>query len=261
MYNRNFEYIEIEGLPFANFSMKESIGFILDEIMSHRGGWVITPNLDILRRWVKDADFREMANHASLFVADGMPIIWISYILDSKLPERVAGSDLFVNLCKELSHKRKSVLFLGGATGAAEGAADYFRIHFPELRVCQPYVPPFGFEKNEEEFEKIKKTITYQKPDVVFVGLGCPKQEYLINRLHIDFPKIWFLGVGVSFSFISGDVKRAPLYIQRFGLEWLHRFLQEPKRLAKRYFIDDFPFAIYLSMKALKMRFFKDTSI
>lgn len=247
--------VKIEGLPFARIRLSECLDFISAEIAARRGGWVITPNLDILRRWVQDPGFRQVASKATLFLADGMPIVWVSMIMATPLPERVAGSDLFVSLCGRLAFDGRSAFFLGGSPGAAEGAANHFKAIFPKLKICEPYCPPFGFERDDEEFQKIKTSILNFRPDVVFVGLGCPKQEFLIDKLRVHFPEIWFLGIGVSFSFVAGDVKRAPLIIQRVGLEWLHRVYQEPRRLASRYFIDGIPFAMQLFAGAVIKRF------
>jgi N-acetylglucosaminyldiphosphoundecaprenol N-acetyl-beta-D-mannosaminyltransferase len=114
------------------------------------------------------------------------------------------------------------------------------------LRVAGTHTPPFGFEHDPRQLELIRAGLRAARPDNVYVGLGFPKQERVIRELRGEFPGTWFLGVGASISFVAGVVPRAPRWLQRTGLEWLHRLALEPRRLGPRYLLHDLPFAVRL---------------
>jgi N-acetylglucosaminyldiphosphoundecaprenol N-acetyl-beta-D-mannosaminyltransferase len=122
------------------------------------------------------------------------------------------------------------------------------------LAITGCYSPPLGFENVPAELAAIRARIAAAAPDIVYVALGFPKQERLISALREEFPATWFLGVGISLSFLCGQVARAPAWMIRLGLEWLHRLLQEPRRLARRYLVDDMPFAVRLFAQAAWQR-------
>jgi N-acetylglucosaminyldiphosphoundecaprenol N-acetyl-beta-D-mannosaminyltransferase len=249
------DFVRIEEVPFVALRLHEVVGLIIRRHSEGCGGWVVTPNLDILRRMMLDRSFRALVNsETTLYTADGMPIVWLSYLLGTPLPERVAGSDVFVELVAEAARSGKSVYLLGGTPGVAEVAAGILLERFPALRVAGCYAPPFGFERDAEEMAKIRRLMETTRPDIVFVGLGSPKQEQLIAALRELLPRSWWLGIGVSFSFVAGDVKRAPVWMRKVGLEWFFRVLQEPRRLFKRYFIIGIPFAIRLFARNLLRR-------
>ena len=140
--------------------------------------------------------------------------------------------------------------FLGGEAGTAEAAAAVLRSRYPQLKIAGKLCPPLRFEKDEAEVQRIASHLQEAKPDIVFVALGSPKQERLIDRIRRTMPGAWWLGVGVSFSFLCGDVRRAPLWMRTCGLEWIHRLMQEPKRLFKRYVVVGIPFASWLLLQA-----------
>ena len=247
--------VKIEGVPFISLRLREVVSYIIRKHSEGCGGWVVTPNIDILRRIMLDDSFRNLINtDTTLYTADGMPIVWVSYILGTPLPERVAGSDIFVELVAEAAQYGKSVYLLGGTPGVAEIAARMLQEQFPDLWVTGFYAPPFGFEQDPDEMAKIHQLMATNRPDIIFVGLGSPKQEQLIARLRTQLPNSWWLGIGVSFSFLTGDVKRAPVWMRKTGLEWFFRVLQEPRRLFKRYFIIGIPFAFRLFTRSLLRR-------
>jgi len=219
-----------------------------------RGGWVITPNLDHLRRARRDAEFAGMLREADLVVADGMPLIWASRLQGTPLPERVAGSSLVWTLAESAAREGRSLYLLGGAPGAAEGAARVLQERYPSLRIAGYHCPPMGFEHNADEMQTIRESIVTAKPDIIYVALGSPKQERLIRELRPCRANAWWLGVGISLSFICGQVHRAPRWMQWIGLEWVHRLAQEPRRLARRYLVEGLPYAAALMTRAAKRR-------
>jgi N-acetylglucosaminyldiphosphoundecaprenol N-acetyl-beta-D-mannosaminyltransferase len=239
--------IELYGVRIHALRSAEVIEHVLAELAAGRGGWIVTPNLDHLRRLVHEPDFRALCAQADLAVADGMPLVWASRLQRTPLPERVAGSDLIHTLSAAAGVRRSArVFFLGGEPGAAEAAARILAERCPGLVVAGISVPPPGFERSSQNWDALARELTAARPDIVYVALGSPKQEQAIERLRACAPRAWWLGIGISFSFVSGEVRRAPRWVQRLGLEWLHRVAQEPRRLARRYFVQGLPFALAL---------------
>lgn len=246
--------IRLLGVELHRVSEIEAIQYILDQLDADRGGVVVTPNLDHLRRCQTDKSFGAFVAEAELVVADGMPLVWASRIQGTPLPQRVAGSDLITSLSAAAAGRGKSIFLLGGSPGTAEGAAQILKRDFPTLRVAGTCCPPMGFEHDPVEYHKLEAQLSAARPDIVFVALGSPKQEQLIERIRQVLPRAWWLGVGVSFSFLTGHVKRAPKWIQSLGIEWVHRLCQEPRRLFKRYLIQGIPFAGLLMIDAAAQR-------
>jgi hypothetical protein len=124
-------------------------------------------------------------------------------------------------------------------------------MHYPGLLVAGFECPPVGFEKDDAYVAAMEQRLQAAEPGLIFVALGSPKQEYLIQRIRACLPHAWWIGVGISFSFVAGEVKRAPDWMRKCGLEWSHRLLQEPGRLARRYLVDDLPFFAVLVCRTL----------
>jgi N-acetylglucosaminyldiphosphoundecaprenol N-acetyl-beta-D-mannosaminyltransferase len=187
-------------------------------------------------------------------MADGMPLVWASRLQDTPLPERVAGSDLIWSLTHGAARLGASLYLVGGNPGTAEEAARTLTLAAPELAIAGTHCPPFGFEHDQEALARVEDEVAAARPALVYVGLPLDKQVALIPRLRERLPSTWFLGLGISFSFVSGDVSRAPRWMRAAGLEWTHRLAQEPSRLARRYLVEGVPFAGALFMHALRSR-------
>ncbi|GGM42339.1 hypothetical protein GCM10011608_28760 [Micromonospora sonchi] len=219
---------------------------VVAEMTAGRGGQIVTPNVDILRRARRDQEARAHVESASVVVADGKPLIWASQIAGNPLPARVPGADLIWSLSAAMAEQDRSVYLFGGAPGTASRAEQAMRARFPGLRIAGHLSPPFGFDARPDQFEAACATVTATAPDVVYVGFGFPKQERVIARLRARLPGTWFLGCGAAIGFVAGIHRRAPLWMQRSGLEWAHRLANEPARLARRYLVHDLPFALEL---------------
>ena len=252
---RRIPTVTLKGQPIHAVSEIGAVEYILSELQAGRGGWCITPNLDHLRRLTRDRKLRALYSHAALIVADGMPLIWASRIAGTPLPERVTGSSLISSLSAAAGQQGRSIYLLGGAKGTAEQAAEVLKTQYPGVRIAGIYYPEFGFESDEAQVQKLIAHLKAANPDIVYVALGSPKQEWLIGQLRGYLPRAWWLGIGISFSFLSGHVRRAPQWMQRAGLEWLHRLSQEPRRLARRYLVHGLPFAASLFTSAIAQRF------
>jgi N-acetylglucosaminyldiphosphoundecaprenol N-acetyl-beta-D-mannosaminyltransferase len=246
--------VSLIGIPICRITEQQCIDRILAGVRAGRGGWVVTPNLDHLRRCAAEPDYATLILDADLRVADGMPLVWAGRLAGTPLPGRVAGSDLIFSLSRALGGRRRSIYLLGGNPGTAEAAAAVLRRSCPGLIIAGTACPSPGFENDPRQVEALREDLEASAPDVVFVALGSPKQERLIRRLLPVVPRAWWLGVGISFSFVCGEVSRAPHWMQRCGLEWLHRLAKEPRRLARRYLIDGLPFAVRLLACALRSR-------
>ena len=240
------ESVRLLGHPVHRVDEAQSVAYIDAALDVQVGGWVVTPNLDHLRRLTSEPEFRAVCAEANLVVADGMPLVWASRLAGTPLPERVAGSNLIHSVSAMLAQKRRSAFFLGGDPGTAEDAARILAERNPGLQIAGTDCPEVGFERDEQRMEALRTQLLASAPDVVFVALGSPKQERVIAELRELLPGAWWLGIGISFSFVCGDVKRAPVWVQRLGLEWTHRLVQEPRRLARRYLVDGLPFAARL---------------
>ena len=247
-------FVRLHGLDVHAVTQRQAVDYMMACSRAGRGGWVITPNLDHLRRFSIHPDFAAFFPQAQLVVADGMPLVWASRLQGTPLPQRVAGSDLIWSLSAAAAAHGIPLYLLGGDPGAAEAAGRVLCGRYPGLKIVGFECPPVGFDKDAAAVAAMMARLQAAQPGIVFVALGSPKQEQLIARLRHCLPQAWFLGVGISFSFVAGRVRRAPKWMQRCWLEWLHRLLQEPRRLAKRYLIDDLPFLGVLLLDALTRR-------
>lgn len=246
--------MDLFGFPFHSVTEAETVELILAELERLKGGWVVTPNVEILRMLAASASLRRFFRQADLVLADGMPLVWMSRLLGRPLPERVAGSSLISTLSAAAAGRGRSVYLLGGDPGTAEAAAAELRRRHPDLRIAGTDCPSHGFEKDPAAMKGIADRLAVARPDIVFVALGCPKQERLIARIRSAAPHAWYLGVGISFSYLCGEVQRAPAWMRRGGLEWLFRLAQEPERLARRYLVNDVPFALKMASFSLRHR-------
>jgi len=223
---------------------------IVDAAEAGIGHWTVTANLDHLRRYHSDPVAKDLIEEADLVVADGMPLIWASRMIGEPLPERVAGSRMVWSICEAASARRQSIFLLGGDPTVAERAAAIFQDRYVDLDIVGTACPPVGFQNDEAELSRIHDEITAADPAIVFVALGFPKQDLLIRRLRGSLPQASFLGVGISLSYVTGDVSPAPDWMCNRGLEWVYRLSQDPTRLIQRYLVDGLPFAFRLMASA-----------
>lgn len=244
------ERIELMGLEIDALSEPRLIDHVLRSLEQGRGGWIITANLDQLRQFRACPKLRPMFSSADLVVADGMPLVWASWLQRTPLPGRVAGSDLVWSLSAQAASAGRRLYLLGDEPLAREKAAEVLRETFPSLVIAGASSPPMGFEPDADSLGPIRDALREAQPDIVYVALGFPKQERVITALREEFPQTWFIGVGISLSFLGGQVKRAPSWVSKLGLEWLHRLIQEPRRLGRRYLVHGLPFGIRLLLAA-----------
>nr|WP_221376757.1 WecB/TagA/CpsF family glycosyltransferase [Actinoplanes polyasparticus] len=256
-----FDRVQLDGTGIDRITEAEVVAVVRDALAHGRGGRILTPNVDILRRAQRDDECRRHLADADLIVADGMPLVWASRLSGSPLPERVAGSSLIHSLSAGLGLDGRSIYVLGGVPATddstpdgATRAADKLLAAYPGLRLAGTACPPFGFDRDPLAYGDFCAKVVDARPDLVFVGLGYPKQERMITRLRAGLPQAWFLGCGAAVNFVAGDIERAPRWMQRTGLEWAHRLGTEPRRLAGRYLRHDAPYALRLLAQAPAQR-------
>jgi N-acetylglucosaminyldiphosphoundecaprenol N-acetyl-beta-D-mannosaminyltransferase len=240
--------IEMMGCQIDNLSMAETLLTIEGFIKSGKPHQHVVVNVDKLVKASKDADLRQIINDCALINADGMPVVWASRLLGKPLKERVTGVDLFEALMRRSAEKGWRVYLLG----AREEVVSEVKLRYEEkYRGITIAGYRNGYWKPEEE-AGVVEAIKAARADVLFVAISSPKKEQFLGRCQADMKVPFTMGVGGTFDVVVGKVKRAPVWMQRFGMEWFYRFLQEPRRLFKRYFIDDVAFLKLLAIEMFK---------
>lgn len=222
-----------------NLTMEETLQAVDQLIQEDKSSYVVTPNVDHIVQLETSKELQDVYNNASLILTDGKPLLWIAKWYGTPIKEKLSGSDLFPLLCDMAAKKGYRMFFLGAAEGVAAKAAKNLAKRYKGLQVVGTYSPPFGFENNEDEMNKIKEMIKGAKPHILVVGLGCPKQEKFMYHHCKELGVPISFGLGASLDFEAGNVKRAPKWMANHGLEWLFRITQDPRRMAKRYLVDD----------------------
>ncbi len=237
--------VRLFGMNVDALTMAETVAMLRSWIAAPRGSlcrFVVTPNVDHAVMFQSNEQLRAAYADAALVLADGAPVVAASRLLRRPVPERVPGSDLAPALFKHVSAAERQsplkVFLLGAAPGVADRAAANIEFRWPGVEVVGTLSPPLGFERDAAENERILAAIAAAAPDVLLVGLGAPKQELWVHvhadRLHAKVA----LCIGATIDFLAGEKRRAPRWMRRAGLEWLHRLSTEPRRLAKRYLRD-----------------------
>lgn len=212
----------------------------VDQLIQTPGyNYVVTPNSDIVVKMQDDPKLLEACNAADLILTDGQIVVKLSKKFGMPIKERVAMTDFVWDVMDLADEKGYKVFLFGGKEDVLERATERIKAKYPKLNIVDSYSPPFGFEKNKEQLHICNVRIRESKTDILIVFLGCPKQEKFIYKNKDKYQVPISITMGGCVDFIAGDVKRAPQWMQDKGLEWFYRFMQEPKRMFKRYFVDD----------------------
>lgn len=230
--------VNICGVEIDQYSFDEVLERVVQHALSRdQPEYVVTPNAMHILLLQKDTYFQDIYRRAFLVVPDGVSLLWAARFLQTPLNGRVNGTDLFEKLCAVAAEKELRIFLLGGRPGSAEKAAQVLQDRYPDLRIVGTHCPPYGFEHKPEELAVIESKILSTQPDILFVGLGAPKQEKWIANNYLSLNVPVSIGIGVSFELVANMVPRAPIWMQRAGLEWLFRLIAEPGRLWKRYIL------------------------
>ena len=222
-----------------NVTMPETIAAIEHMIAADKKSYVVAINVDVVMKIEEDSYLKKVVDNADMVLVDGKPLVWISKLHSKPLKAKISGSDLVPLLCKVAAEKGYKIFIIGGKDGVAEQAKIKLENQLPKIKIVGTYAPPFGFEKNETELYRINQMISRAHPDLLIACFGCPKQEKWIYENIEKYDAKVSVCAGATVDFLAGNVKRAPRWMSEHGLEWFYRFLQEPKRMFKRYFIDD----------------------
>jgi N-acetylglucosaminyldiphosphoundecaprenol N-acetyl-beta-D-mannosaminyltransferase len=239
--------ITMMGCRIDNLSMEETLGRIEEFIRSGKPHQHVVVNVDKLVKASRDAELRRIINACALVNVDGMPVVWASRLLGKPLKERVAGVDLFEALMRRSSERGWRVFLLGARSEVVAAVADSFQRRYPALVIAGWRD---GYWQGEEQEAQVAEQVRASGADLLFVAIGSPKKEQFLGRWQASMRIPFAMGVGGSFDVAIGRLKRAPRWMQRAGLEWLYRFLQEPRRMFRRYFIEDMAF-VWLLLKEM----------
>ena len=211
---------------------------------------LVTPNVDHLIKMETDKEFAALYKTADLIIPDGTPLMWIGESFNCPLKEKISGSDLLPPVCERAAKEGRSIFFFGTSDEVIAAAKEKLCARYPGLNIAGGYAPPMGFGKKQGDVERAVKQINKVGADILVVGIGSPKSEKFIANNRSRLKCKIALPIGAAIAFAADMQKRAPEWMQRAGLEWFYRFLQEPGRLFHRYFVED----IKIFFMALKYR-------
>ena len=231
--------IEFLNTYIDNLTASEAKNAVDSLIQAGGNHYAVTPNSDIVVKMQDDTELKEICDKADLILTDGQIVVKLSRYLGNPIKERVCMTDFVWDVFDLAIKKDYKVFLFGGKEDVLFKATENIKKRLPELNMVDSYSPPFGFEKNEEMLEEANRRIKASDADILIVFLGCPKQEKFIYQNKDKYQVPISITMGGCVDFMAGKVKRAPLWMQNIGLEWFYRFLQEPKRMFRRYFVDD----------------------
>jgi len=222
-----------------SLDMNDTISGIENMINSGKKSYVVAVNVDVIIKIEQDPYLKEIVDNADMVLVDGKPLIWISKVYKRPVKNKISGSDLVPLLCEVAAQRGYSIFIIGGQEGIADQAKNRLEGKLRGIKIVGTYSPPFGFEMDRKELSKINSLISKAKPDLLITCFGCPKQEkFIYENIQFYDAKV-SVCAGATVDFLAGNVKRAPKWMSEHGFEWFYRFLQEPKRMFKRYFVDD----------------------
>jgi len=242
--------VTLMGCAIDNLTMEETLQTVEEFIRSGTPHQHVVVNVDKLVKASHDPALRDIINDCALVNVDGMPVVWASRLLGKPLKERVAGVDLFEALMRRAAEQRWRVYLLGAREDVVSEVAATYRRKYPQL-VVAGYRN--GYWNGEAEEAQVVAQVRDAHPDLLFVAISSPKKEQFLGRYQAEMKVPFAMGVGGTFDVAIGRVKRAPRWMQKAGLEWFYRFLQEPRRMFRRYFIEDMAF-VWLFIKEAATR-------
>lgn len=222
-----------------NVSMTETVHEIERMIREKQKSYIIAINVDVVLKIEHDRYLKKITDNADMVLVDGQPLVWISNWHKHPVKAKISGSDLVPKMCEVAAKKGYTMYIIGGKDGIAEKAKENLERELPGIKILGTYAPPFGFENDQKELDKINTMITEAHPDILIACFGCPKQEKWIYENYQKYDATVSICAGATVDFLAGNIDRAPKWMSNHGLEWFYRFTKEPKRLFKRYFVDD----------------------
>lgn len=236
--------LDVRGVPIRATTLAD-LGAELEELIGlGQRGYVCCASVHLIETAVRDASVAAALAAATAVVPDGAPVAWVARSRSAEPIGRITGSDLFAHMCGRSRGRIRHFLY-GSSPEVLAALRERMQAEFPGIEICGQLAPPFG-RRSDSEWTAEIEVINHARPDVVWVGLGAPKQELWMHRSRpvLDAPLL--IGVGAVFDFASGGKRRAPVLMRRVGLEWLHRLAVEPRRLWRRYLVTNTTFVVGL---------------
>jgi len=230
--------VNVLGVGISAINLRTAGDSITAAIQEKKRGYICITGVHGVSEAQSDPAFRDILNNSFLTTPDGMPMVWCGWKDGYKEMDRVYGPDLMLQVLEEGVASGVKHYFYGGQEGVAEKLKSKLEEKFPGLKIAGCYCPPFR-ELTDEERSVLQEELRRIQPDIIWVGLSCPKQERFMAKYLPLFPTTLMFGVGAAFDFHAGTVPQAPRWIQRAGMEWFYRLTKEPKRLWRRYLVNN----------------------
>jgi len=248
------ERVNVLGIGISVLDQDRAREFLFEAVREGHRGYVTITGVHGVSEAQKDPELREIFHRALLVTPDGMPMVWMGRLQGQTSIRRVYGPDLMLNLSKHSRAENFSHFLYGGVPGVADALAQKLRERFPGLNIAGTFSPPFR-QLNPTEQDDLQRRVREARPDFFWVGLSTPKQERFMAQYISILPEAKiFIGVGAAFDLLTGRIRQAPRWMQRVGLEWLFRLTQEPRRLAKRYLVNNPLFILRAGGQLLGLR-------
>ena len=246
------ERVKVVSLQVNVCNHDSAIQRVAELVRRGRGGYVCFSTVHMTMESFDNPEYAVKVNAADLIIPDGMPLVWMQKLQGEKQAARVRANDLMIMLCAYAEKNNLTVGFYGGKQIVIDAILERAKKDYPKLKIVYAFSPPFR-PLTEEEDAAVIAEINEKKPDILFMGLGCPKQENWMSAHKSKLTAV-MLGVGASFDFFAGNVRESPEWLGRLGLEWLFRLTQEPRRLWKRYLILNPRFVRLATLQLLRSR-------
>lgn len=244
---------DVLGVELSAINMKRALDLAESWITVRDSGYICMTGVHGVMEAQSNAEFRRVLNGAFINAPDGMPMSWVGWLQGHRQMDRVYGPDFMTDLCRRSVSKGYRHYLYGGQPGVAQELKKTLENRFPGLQVVGTYTPPFR-ELTQEEERDLLNELWNAKPDIMWVGLSTPKQEFFMTANVGRFRIPLLVGVGAAFDFHTGRLHEAPAWIKRAGLQWLHRLLQDPRRLWKRYLLNNPVFMWRIALQLVKRR-------
>jgi N-acetylglucosaminyldiphosphoundecaprenol N-acetyl-beta-D-mannosaminyltransferase len=248
--------VNVLGVGISATNLKVAVAEIEGWIARGERHYVNVCTVQTVMECQRDRRLQHLVNHSGLSTPDGMPLVWLSHVHGYRDAGRVYGPDLMLALCARSGATGHRHFFYGGAPGTADRLAQRLAARYPGLVVAGTYTPPFR-PADADEDRDVLDAINAAAPDIVWVGLGTPKQDYWVARHRARLSASAIIAVGAAFDFNAGVLRQAPRWMQRSGLEWLFRLMQEPRRLAYRYLVYNPVFVALVGLQLAKLRTYR----
>ncbi len=254
------ETAKVLGIPVEPFDMESAVARVQEECEGQRKGYICFIGVHGIMEAQRDPELAQVYARATLLVPDGMPTVWVGRMQGFRNMQRVAGPDLMQEIFRREEFAHRTHFLYGGKQGVAADLKSTMRRRFPWVRIVGTYTPPFRDLTPEEE-ETVTAQILALKPDMIWVGISTPRQERFMMRILPLLDSCLLFGVGAAFDFHTGRIKDAPQWVKRAGLQWLHRLIQDPRRLFWRYLRNNTAFLWHISLQLTGLRTYLQAEI